>query len=104
MKRILKDLGVPITNPILLYYENMSNIQLARNPVFHTRTKHIEAHKHFIRERVLAGNVDLQHISTSLQTGDIFTNALGVDKLRHFTMNQRLSITVQLSLSGSMHE
>ena len=85
LKRILKDLGIPIKDPTSLYYDNMSSIYLARNLVFHVRTKHIEVHYHFIRERVLAGNVDLQHIlSTNLQTTDIFTKALGAEKLWQF--------------------
>ena len=49
LKRILKDLGVPIKDPILLYYDNMSNIHLARNPVFQAQTKHIEVHYYFIK-------------------------------------------------------
>ena len=59
LKRILKDLGIPIKDLTPLYYENMSSIYLARNTVFHARTKHIEVHYHVIRERVLAGDVDL---------------------------------------------
>ena len=34
LKRILKDLVVPIKDPTPLYCDNMSNIYLARNPVF----------------------------------------------------------------------
>ena len=82
LKRILKDLGIPITDPILHYYDNMSRIHLARNPVFDVRTKHIVVHYHFIRECVLAGDVGLQHIRTNVQKADIFTKALGVNKLR----------------------
>ena len=48
LKRILKDLGVPMKDPTPLYCDNMSNIYLAWNPVFHARTKHIEVHYHFI--------------------------------------------------------
>ena len=48
LKRILKDLGVPIKYRIPLYLDNMSSIHLARNPMFHARTKHIEVHYHFI--------------------------------------------------------
>ena len=82
LKRILKELGVPIKDPILLYCDKMSGIHLARNLVFHAWTKHIEVHYHFIRERFLARDVDMQHISTHLQMVDIFTKALGADKLR----------------------
>ena len=60
----------------------MSSIYLARNPLLHARTKHIEVHYHFIRERVQAGDVDLQHMSTHLQVVDIFTKALGIDKVQ----------------------
>ena len=79
----------------------MSNIHLARNPVFHSRTKHIEVHYHFIRERVLIGDVDLQHINTNLQTTNIFMKALGADKLQQFTTSLGLSIINKLILRGS---
>ena len=100
LKRILKDLGFPIKDPIM-YCNNMSNIHLARNPIFHARTKHIEVHYHFIWERVLAGDVDLQHISLNLQTSYIFAKALGANKLWQFTMYLGLSNTNQPSLIGS---
>ena len=95
LKRIMKDLGIPIKDPILLYCYNMSNTHLARNPVFHAQIKHIEVHYHFIQERVMAGDIDLQHISTKLLTIDIFTKALGVDTLQQFAKNLGLSITNQ---------
>ena len=67
-----------------LFCDYMSSIYLARNLVFHAHTKHIEVHYHFIRERVLVGNVGLQHITANLQTTDIFTKAIGADKLWQF--------------------
>ena len=78
----------------------MSNIHLAWNLVFHARTKHIEVHYHFIRERIMAMDVDLQHIHNNLQMADIFTKALGADKLRQFMMNLGLSTANQSSLRG----
>ena len=35
-----------------IYCDNINSMQLAKNPVFHARTKHIEVHYHFVRERV----------------------------------------------------
>ena len=62
LKRILKDLDVSINDRILLNYNNLNSIHLARN----SQTKQIEVHYQFIRERILAGDVDLQHINTNL--------------------------------------
>ena len=84
-----------------LYCDNMSSIQLANNPVFHARTKHIEVHYHYVCEKVLAGHVDLVYVSTEEQVADIFTKCLGVEKLNRF----RSMMGVQdygLSLRGSV--
>ena len=76
------DLQVQVQRPVVIYCDNLSSIQLARNPVFHARTKQIEVHYHFIRERVLDGNIDLTYVRTDEQIADIFTKALGAEKLR----------------------
>jgi hypothetical protein len=70
--------------PVVIYCDNISNILLANNPVYHARSKHIEVHYHFIREKVLAKEIDLIHVSTENQVADIFTKALGTDKLKKF--------------------
>ena len=59
LKRIFKDRGVPAKDLVPLYNDNMSNIYLAWNPVFHTHTKHIEVYYHFMREHVQVGDVNL---------------------------------------------
>jgi hypothetical protein len=41
--------------------------------VFHAQTKHIEVHYHFIREKVLASEIDLIYVSIEDQVADIFT-------------------------------
>ncbi len=70
--------------PVVIYCDNISSILLANNPVYHVMTKHIKVHYHFIREKVLAKEIDLIHVSTEDQVADIFTKALGTDKLRKF--------------------
>lgn len=59
-----------------IHYDNDGAIKLARNPVFHARTKHIEVHHHFVRERVLEGEINIQYIPTDLQPADVLTKAL----------------------------
>ena len=58
----LKVLGT--TQPTILRVDNQSNMQIAKNPIFHVQTKHIETQYHYIREKVVAQEIDLEHVST----------------------------------------
>lgn len=76
---IATDLGKalsPTQQDLHLMCDNISAIKLAKNPVFHARTKHLEIHHHFVRERQLAGEISVQHISTQEQPADILTKSL----------------------------
>jgi hypothetical protein len=82
--RLLKDLCQPIKVAVTLYCDNQSAICLAENPVFHARTKHIEVHYHFIREKVLQEEIDLKHVNTKDQVADLFTKSLSGNKFESF--------------------
>ena len=62
--------------PVILYIDNKSAIDLAKNPVFHGRSKHIDIRYHFIRECVERGEIVLKHINTNEQRADVLTKAL----------------------------
>ncbi len=72
---------------VVIYCDNMSTILIANNSIYHARTKHIEVHYHFIREKVLAKEIDLIHVNTKDQVADIFTKALSTYKLKKFSKN-----------------
>jgi hypothetical protein len=84
LQKLLSDLGQSMDAHVVIYCDNISSILLVTNPVYHARTKHIEVHYHFIRETILAKEIDLIHVSTEDQVVDIFTKALGTDKLKKF--------------------
>jgi hypothetical protein len=69
---------------VVIYCDNISSILFANNLIYHARTKHIEVHYHFIREKILTKEIDLIHVNTEDQVVDIFTKALGTDKLKKF--------------------
>ncbi len=94
-------MGQLVDAPVVIYCDNISNILLANNLVYHARTNHIEVHYHFIREKVLAKEIDLIHVSTEDQVVDIFTKALGRDKLKKFRKMFGV-LEVDLSLRGSV--
>ena len=49
---------------------------MAKNPVLHSKTKHIDIRFHFLRDHVEKGDIDLVHIDTYHQVADILTNPL----------------------------
>ncbi len=87
--------------PTVIYCDNISSILLANNPVYHARTKHIQVHYHFIRKKVLAKEIDLIHVSIENQVANIFTKALGTNKLKKFQKMLGV-LEVDLSLRGSV--
>lgn len=56
--------------------DNKSAIELAKNPVNHERSKHIDVRFHFIRDEVKYENVKLVHVASRDQVADIFTKPL----------------------------
>ena len=76
VKQLLKFLGVSISQPPVLYCDNLSAIALSFNPVNHQRTKHIEIDVHFVRERVAANQLIVQFVSSQEQFADILTKGL----------------------------
>ena len=69
---------------IPLFVDNSSTIQLARNPKFHDRTKHINTKYYLIQHHVEAKKNHMTHCPTLEQIADIFTKALGCEKFKIF--------------------
>jgi hypothetical protein len=76
LRQVLCDLKLFLPSAPLIWCDNTSALALASNSVFHGRTKHIEVDYHFVREKVVRGDLLLQFISTHDQLADIFTKAL----------------------------
>ncbi|XP_020960750.1 uncharacterized protein LOC107647542 [Arachis ipaensis] len=72
LKGLLSDFQVDIPSS-MLFCDSQSAIHIATNPTFHERTKHIEIDCHFVRERVMAGFLNLLHVRTQYQLADVFT-------------------------------
>jgi hypothetical protein len=63
----LEDLRHPQSNPTVLFEDNQSCIALTKNPVHHTRSKHIDIQYHWIREKVENGDITLTYVPTAQQ-------------------------------------
>ena len=95
MRQQLADLKVEVELPLQLGCDNQSAINLTRNPVQHSRSKHIDIRYHFIKERVEDGELKLEYVPTKEQLADIFTKPLPKEAFQ----NLRLRLGVQPSLS-----
>jgi hypothetical protein len=81
LSRLLGELTGKPPATVKLRVDNMSAIELCKNPVHHERSKHIDTRFHFIREKVGEGKVDVEHIGTNGQLADMLTKALSRVKL-----------------------
>lgn len=80
IRHLLRDLGVKQDLPIDIYEDNRAALLLAKNPINHGRTKHIDVRYHLVRERIDMGDIALHPVSTEDQTADLLTKALGTVK------------------------
>ncbi|GJU76489.1 retrovirus-related pol polyprotein from transposon TNT 1-94 [Tanacetum coccineum] len=86
MRSQLTDYGFGF-NKIPMYCDNKSAIALCCNNVQHSRSKHIDIRFHFIKEHVENGVIELYFVNTEYQLADIFTKALGRERIE-FQINK----------------
>jgi len=76
LRHLLKEIRYEQGGSSLISSDNQSAISLAKNLVFHQRTKHVEIHAHFIRKKVLDGIIHLEYYPSTLNFVDLFTKPL----------------------------
>ena len=65
--------------------DSLSAIELAKNPTYHARTKHVDITYHFVRESLLSKSIDLVYENTSTILADNLTKATSIPKFKEFT-------------------
>lgn len=79
-----------ITNLVVIYCDNASAINISKNPIMHTKTKHITIKYHHMRELVQDKEVKLEYVNTKEKIIDIFTIAL--PKATHEYLRDKLGV------------
>jgi hypothetical protein len=80
LESLIIELKCDLVKPVQLLIDNQSAINLAKNPVSHGRSKHIETRFHFLREQVISGKIEVLHCPTKEQLADGFTKAIKLDR------------------------
>eukprot|EP00253_Pinus_taeda_P017608 PITA_17608 len=76
MMQTLQYLQTTCTPPISIFYDNTSAINISKNLVMHSKTKHIPIKYHFLWEQVLEQKVKLEYVPSKEQVADIVTKPL----------------------------
>ena len=87
---LYKELGEEIHLPVKLFCDSKAALQIAANPVYHERTKHIEVGCHFIREKIQMGLIQTLYLRTQDQQADIMTK--GLARVQHEHLVSKLGV------------
>ncbi|XP_020701300.1 uncharacterized protein LOC110113182 [Dendrobium catenatum] len=93
LRRLAEELHIPQLAPTPIYCDNTSAIAIAKNPVFHARTKHIEIDYHFIRQHIESKAIQLIHIASNDQIADILTKPFSITRFNE--LRTKLNIQPQ---------
>ncbi len=84
IKALLEELGYYKQNKFPIYTDNNGALLLAKNPIFHERTKYIAVKYHYIRELIIKGIIDLNYIPSKDQKADGLIKPLDKAKFNSF--------------------
>jgi transposase InsO family protein len=102
LRQLMCDLKQDISEPTTLFIDNRGAQMLAKNPVNHANTKHIDVRNHFIRECVENGSIVLKSVASADNVADICTKALGKNKIMHF--RSMMGLTRLSDKNGALSE
>jgi transposase InsO family protein len=97
LRRLLGDLGFTQEKATEIFEDNQGCIAMAKNPVNHDRTKHIDIKYHFVRELLESGVISLTYLQTEDMLADVMTK--GLARVQHERLCQEVGLH-RLSVEG----
>jgi hypothetical protein len=76
LRTLTSELGIPYSGPTKLNVDNQGAINYSNNFINHGRTKHIDIQHHFVHEKLISNEVNIQYCATEDNFADILTKAL----------------------------
>lgn len=95
LSSLLKDTGLCNLPPNVLKVDNQAALSTAANPVLHRRTKHIELDCHYVRDKIVAGEITTGYVPSHAQVVDILTKPLSVKQ--HYYLFDKFGFSAQHS-------
>ena len=91
LQNLLEEFGIQ-KKPTVLYNDNQGAPALIKNPVFHARTKNIDARHHFVRDAFESNLIEPNFLRTEEMPADILTKSLFGPK--HYNCTRMLNVNV----------
>nr|GEV60492.1 putative ribonuclease H-like domain-containing protein [Tanacetum cinerariifolium] len=85
IRKFVSEIWFSPKESIRIVSDNKAAIQISENHVQHDRTKHVEADRHFIKEKHEAEIIKLSFVKSEDQLVDILTKAVGMVILHYST-------------------
>ena len=86
----LKNLGVSLQGPMVINADNQKSIALAKNPVFHDRSKYIDIQYHFMRDLIKENRIRLNLMLMKYMVANRFTKSL--PRLQHEHLSEAIGL------------
>uniref|UniRef100_A0A803QIH1 Reverse transcriptase Ty1/copia-type domain-containing protein n=1 Tax=Cannabis sativa TaxID=3483 RepID=A0A803QIH1_CANSA len=100
LQSLFTEIGIEHNRTAIIWCDNSRARQLASNPMFHSRTKHIEIDVHFVREKVMNKSVEVRYIPSKEQIADILTKSLPITAFHYLKDKLTVCHSSQHSLRG----
>ena len=91
ISRLIDELMSVKGNSVRILVDNKSALELTKNPVYHSRSKHTDTRHHFIRN-CIEGLIKIKYVRTEDQLADLFTKSLR--KVKFYEFRAKISVTV----------
>ena len=102
LRKFLANFNFSLSESTVIFEDNQGCIALAKNPVSHDRTKHIDIRYHFIREQIEAKTIDVRYLPTEDMLADLLTK--GMTKERHLKLCGEMNLIGKRELIETKNE
>ena len=102
LRRLLGELTGVEAQPPILMVDNQPAFALAKNPILHDRSKHIDIKFYFLRDCVDGRQIVIELVETSRQLADVLTKPLG--RLRFTELKKMMGIEGVLGFAAGLGE
>ncbi|KAL0546151.1 hypothetical protein IC582_016057 [Cucumis melo] len=99
---LLRDLGITLSQPLVLRCDNLNAVHLSANPILHSKAKYVELDIYFVRDLVRKKKISIYHLPASQQIADILTKPLSATSFHRLKNKLTIIDAAAIVLQGGV--